>query len=162
MDLQQLHHRTGVELRRLRYCLDHDLVPDLYIHGTTDQAGRPRKFAEDVGFAIVCAAKLLELGLPHQRIRGFLAGLLSVKLQASVHNKPPISALGAVLERPAPALAHLGDGINIRIDVDEYGYSSGWVDPRNPAKLDKDYRPVVIVTLDIGQIRDQVFQCGGD
>jgi hypothetical protein len=64
--------------------------------------------------------------------------------------------LVAVLERPAAALAHLGDGLNVRIVVDEYGYDSGWVMPGNPAALVADYKPVVVITLDIGQIRDQL------
>ena len=154
MDLQQLHERTGIDRRKLRYCLDHDLVPELYIEGTPNEAGRPRRFAEDVGFALVCAAELLGLGLPHDRIRGFLRGLLSIKLRGK---GPEKLALGAVLERPCPATAHLGDGVNVRIVVEEYDYDSGWVVPGNPAKLDKSYQPAVIVTLDVGQIRERVF-----
>jgi hypothetical protein len=154
MDLQQLHQRTGIELRKLRYCLDHGLVPDLHIQGAPNEVGRPRKFAEDVGFGIVCAAELLRLGLSHDRIRGFLRGLLSIKLGIEGGQK---LALTAVLERACPAKAHLGDGLNVRIVVDEHGYDSGWVAPGNPAKLDPSYQPLSVLTLDIGQIRDRVF-----
>lgn len=154
MDLQELHLRTGIELRKLRYCLDHRLIPHLYIDLTPDEAGRPRKFAADVGFGIVCAAELLKLGLPHDTIRGFLGGLLSINLAGKGEPKP---ALCAVLERPAPATAYLGDSVNVRIVVDEYDYDSGWVIPGNPARITPDYHPIVKVALDIGQIRDLVF-----
>jgi len=155
MDLQQLHERTGIERRKLRYCLDHDLVPELYIKETPNEAGRPRKFAEDVGFGLTCAAELLALGLPHDRIRGFLGGLLSIRLDGKGGGK---QALVAVLERRGSALAQLGDGVNVRITVEEYQYDSGWLIPGNPAKLDRSYRPTVIVTLDLGQIREKVFR----
>lgn len=154
MDLQQLHERTRIPLRRLRYCLDHGLVPGLYIQPTPDKAGRPRKFHEDVGFGIVCAAQLLELGLAHERIREFLRGLLSITLPGKSGEK---LALAAVLDQKGPAKAELGDGLNVRIVVDELEYDSGWVVPGNPAKPEKSYRPLSIITLDIGQIRDIVF-----
>src|SRR5262245_52839072 len=74
VDLQTLHERTGIGKRKLRYCLDHKLIPELSIELADDEAGRPRRFADDVGFGIVCAARLLDLGLPHETIRLFLAG----------------------------------------------------------------------------------------
>ena len=154
MDLQQLHERTGIELRKLRYCLDHDLIPGLYIKLSPNEVGRPRMFAEDVGFGIVCAAELLKLGLPHEKMRGFLGGLLSIRIGGSGPEKP---AMVAVLERSVPAIAYLGDGINVRIVVKEYDYDSWWVAPGNPARLSPDYNPIVVVCLDIGQIRDLVY-----
>lgn len=153
MDLQQLHAQTGIDLRKLRYCLDHELVPGLRIAPTPGEAGRPRKFAEDVGFGIVCAARLLELGLPHKSISGFLEGMLRCRIARKGCEKP---ALLAVLEQTVPATAQLGDGKYIRIRVPEYGYDSGWVSPNHRVR-GGDYRPIVIVELDIGQIRDQVF-----
>jgi hypothetical protein len=154
MDLQQLHECSGIELRKLRYCLDHKLIPGLHIKSTRGEAGQPRKFADDVGFGIVCAAQLLELGLPHARIRGFLEGLLRIRIRGQ---GPEKLVLVAVLEQRTPAIAQLGDGVNVRIIVEEHDYDTGWIPPNNSARLADDYRPIVIVALDIGQIRDQVF-----
>lgn len=156
MDLQELHDRTGLELRKLRYCLDHKLIPGLYITPSKCGVGEPRKFAEDAGFGIVCAAQLLDLGLPHERIRGFLEGLLRIRIAAGQGQEK--LALVAVLERGVPAIARLGDGVNVRIVVEEFDYDSGWIPPSNVAKLVDDYRPITTVELDIGQIRDQVFR----
>ena len=154
MDLQELRERSGIDLRKLRYCLDHDLIPGLYIELTPREAGRPRKFAPDVGFGIVCAAELLNLGLPHETIRGFLAGLLSIKLVGRGQPKP---ALLAVLERSAAATAYLGDSRFCRMVVDDYDFDSGWVAVSDTKRPNRNYKPKVTVVLDIGQIRDLVF-----
>lgn len=157
MDLQELHDRTGINLRRLRYCVDHKLVPDLHIDLTPGEAGRPRRFAEDVGFGIVCAAVLLDIGLPHERIRWLLRSLLEIKLSGK---GPPKPTLVAVLERPAPAQAYISDDGRVRIVVAEYGYDSGWIVPGAggvQAKPDKHYEPRGYVALNLGRIRDQVF-----
>jgi hypothetical protein len=151
MDLQALCQRTGISKRRLRYCLDHNLVPGL-VNVARDERGRPRRFAEDVGFAIVCAAVLLDLGLPHGRIRAFMEGMLQIKWKDSQD-----LVLLAVLERPFAAFAELGDGINVRIVVADPDNRSPWVAPGNPAPLAADYEPSVVVRLNIGKIRDQVF-----
>jgi hypothetical protein len=154
MDLQELHERTEIDLRKLRYCLDHSLVPGLYIELTPREAGRPRKFAPDVGFGIVCAAKLLDLGLPHEVIRKFLQGMLGIVIQGT---STPKRALLAVLERREPAIAQLADGERVRIVAGDPEHNSGWIPPIRSAKRALEYKPVVMVTLDIGQIRDQVF-----
>ena len=154
MDLQELHDRTGLNRRKLRYCLDHGLVPGLNIEIAANQAGRPRKFHEDVGFGIVCAATLLELGLRHERIRHFLNGLLEITLKGEGTSKP---ALVAIFERRAPAVARLGDGVYVRLTVADYGYDSGWVDPAGIHWPPHCYRPISEVVLDLGQILEQLF-----
>lgn len=154
MDLQQLHDKSGITKRKLRYCLDHQLVPGLDILIAPDEVGRPRKFADDVGFGIVCAAKLLELGLPHEVIRQFLNGLLHVTLSG---RGPEKSALMAILNKSTRAFAHLGDSLNIRLAAEDLGFDSGWFIPGNPAKISADYRPALEVVLDLGQIRDMVL-----
>ena len=151
MDLQELHERTSISRRKLRYCLDHALVPGISIG--KDEVGRPRKFPADVGFGIVCAAKLLELGLPHETIRLFLRGLLEVRYQ-----KPPHElVLATILGRELPARAELGDGVNVRMVVEEPKVDFGWRAPGNPAPLSPTYEPLVLVTLNLGKIYQQIL-----
>jgi len=64
-------------------------------------------------------------------------------------------ALAAVLERPLPAVAEFGDGINIRVVAGDW--DSRWQCPGNPAPLDISYRPTTYIGLDLGQIRDRVY-----
>jgi hypothetical protein len=149
MDLQTLHTRTGISKRKLRYCVDHHLVPRLGIELAEDEAGRPRKFADDVGFGIVCAAHLLDLGLPHERIRYFLESLLQIQLGVEGEPKP---ALIAIFERNANAGGFLGDGVNVRLAAPDFGYDSGWRAPAGAAPLRRRYEPVVTVTLNLGKI----------
>lgn len=153
MDLQELHQRTGIPRRKLRYCLDHGLAPGLTIEIAADEAGRPRRFHWDVGFAIVCAARLLELGLPHERIRGFLSGVLTIEV---VGKGPAKKAIVAILERRIAARAHLGDGQYVRVTAPDFHYDSGWLAPGTPSALPPQYRPVVELTLDLEAILRQV------
>lgn len=157
LDLSTLANRTGLERRRLRYVLDHELVPRLKIAVVDDETGRPRHFAEDVGFGIACAVCLLDLGLAHETIRQFLSGLLKIKISPADTQ----GALASILQSPqTPLHAHAdfgGDGwVRLRVE----GYDSGWLQSGRPRKPPIDFEPSVIVRLNIGQIRDLVFSRG--
>ncbi len=155
MDLQELHERSGVSKRKLRYCLDHKLVPGLNIEIASDETGRPRKFHESVGFGLVCAARLQELGLPHDTIRHFIGALAQMEGPETRRKK---RAMLEILDNPFPAIGYLGDGVNVMLSIDGYRHwESGWFARGNPAKLSQDYEPIVTVALDLGQIRAQVF-----
>ena len=151
MDLSELSSRTGIDRRRLRYVLDHELVPRLHIEIAADSAGRPRQFGEDVGFGIVCAVRLLDLGLRHETIRTFLGGLLEIKIRSS----DPYIALSFVLGGNHWALAELGDGNRVRIQFEKS--DTGWFIPGQGSRRDRSFAPLGSVTLDIGRIRDEVY-----
>jgi len=154
MDLQELHRRTGIKVRKLRYCIDHDLVPGFPIDLTPDKAGRPRSFAEDAGVGIVCAACLLDLHLRHDTIRTFLGALPRIPIRG---DGPPLPLFVKVLEQRFPAEAQLSNDGKIRIVVHEVDYDSKWMNPDDQSKPDADYEPQAFVTLNLGMIRDQVF-----
>lgn len=154
MDLQELEARTRFNRRKLRYVLDHNLVPGLEIEIAADRAGRPRKFHEDVGIAIVCAATLLEQGLAHETVRAFLRGLTQVTIPANQSTK---LALVVFLEQRGRGKARLGDGINCRITSTDHGWDTGWVAPGNPAALSAAYEPLVEIVLDLGRVRESVM-----
>jgi hypothetical protein len=155
VDLTDLFNRTGISRRKLRYCVDHQLIPALTIEIAADAQGRPRKFHEDVGVAIVCAARLQELGLPHERIRQFLGCLSQIP-----GPRRGTRALVEVIERRLPAVARLGDGAHVRLtyrDNDiEYDYDSGWR-CGDGTQLPADYQPTVEVVLNLEPIFRQIF-----
>ena len=154
MDLQQLADRTGIPIRRLRHCLDQGLVPGLEINIADNLAGRPRKFAEDVGFAICCAAKLIETGIDRSTVRTFMKGLATVTFPGSRE-----LLILAFFARRAAGIAQLGDNLNMRVEITAHGevVDTGWIHPGNPAPLSQEYRPMMAISLDIGQIGCQVF-----
>lgn len=154
MDLQELHRRTGIKIRKLRYCIDHELIPGLDIDLTPRRAGSPRRFADDVGFGIVCAAYLLDLHLRHETIRSFLGGLTEIPHRFEGRKK---LLLAHVLEYGLPAQAQLSNDGKVRIIAEEHRIDSHWIIPGKPSRPVKDYEPPAFITLDIGKIRSQVF-----
>src|SRR5262245_37077023 len=115
MDLHTLAERTGLELRTLRYVLDHRLVPGLSVRLADDVAGRPRRFSDDSGFAIACAAALLQAGIQRKRVHQILKDLLTIRFAEAKGES--VLALAAILRSPLPAMAHFGDGVNVRLTV---------------------------------------------
>jgi len=161
VDLQTLSQRTGIPIRRLRYCLDHNLVPGLRIEISANEAGRPRKFADDVGFGIACAATLIGAGYGRKTVAYFLKGLLETYLHYEEGDRE--LALAAVLRRDdCTARAELGDGVNVRVVFHvpgcDTGCDTGWVCPGNPAPLVKSYHPTTYIGLDLSRIRDKVVK----
>ena len=150
MDLAELAQRSKLDRRKLRYVLDHKLVPELHIEIKDEEHGRPRHFAPDVGFGIVCAARLQEAGLVHETIRRFLTALIEVRFDKT----NPEPALASVLRRKLPAYADWGDDDLVQLRVDTW--TSGWR-RAGSGKPDKDADPELVFTLNIGHIRDQIF-----
>ncbi len=56
-----------------------------------------------------------------------------------------------------PARAELGDGVNVRIVVEKPKAVFGWIAPGNPAPLSPTYQPLVVVTLNLGGIYQQIL-----
>ena len=154
MNLQDLHQRTGIRIRKLRYCLDHSLIPGLDVDLTPGEAGRPRQFSNDAGFAIICAASLLSLRIRHETIRSFLRGLTEIPIHGKGRKK---SLLVSILEGRLRAHGQLSDDGKVRIIVEEPEYDSKWLTPGKPSKPVENYEPRASVTLNLGKIRDQVF-----
>jgi hypothetical protein len=155
LDLQTLHQRTGLSKRKLRYCIDHKLVPELAVDLAPNEVGRPRRFGEDIGFGIVCAALLLDLGLPHEQVRSLLKGLLDITMGKGREQQP---ALITVLTRPVAAVAEYGDGLYVRLKVPDCDYDSQWRTlDSHQSRPPQHYEPKLTVTLNLGRIRDEVY-----
>ena len=154
MDLQALAEKTRIPVRRLRHCLDQDLIPGFKIEIADNLAGRPRRFHEDVGFVIACAATLIDAGILRTTVRIFMGGLGLVELPRTNQ-----LAILAFFEQRARGVAELGDNTNMRIIFRGRGepIDTGWVHPGNPARLDKNYQPLTKVSLDIGAVGQRVF-----
>jgi hypothetical protein len=152
-------------LRKLRYVLDHRLLPGLRVKVAENAVGRPRYFTEFEAFGIACAATLLVAGLKREAVVGFMDGLAELTWDGppSARERPSSSedkrsfdriALYVAFTERKPSLALLADGTNVRIQVGSR--DTGWRQPRTLAKLSEDYQPRATVHLDLAQLRDQL------
>lgn len=152
MDLQTLEKRTGLPSRKLRYIVDHDIVPGLDLHQDVHAQGRPRRFADDMGVAIAAAATLLEIGLSRDAIRFVLRGLARIHWDFDRRKRVIVADL---LNKQIPAIIQIGDGTYLRILSGSY--DSGWIQPEPLDLCPDDYSPIAFVEFDLGRIRDKVL-----
>ena len=126
--------------------MDRQLIPPFFIEIAYDKSGRRRAFADEAGFGIVCAARLLDLGLPHPAIRCFVEYLLNRRL------------LGLPFAAICPdTIAELGDQSHFRMAFGPF--DSGWIGhPNRSWKPDPKFKPTVIVRLEVGLIWDELFR----
>lgn len=75
MDLQTIATRTALPVRKIRYVLDNRLLPGLRVAGQPDVVGRARSLTDLEGFAVACAATLLELGVKKEAVVELMNGL---------------------------------------------------------------------------------------
>ena len=156
LDLNELTSRTGIEPRRLRYVLDHKLVPRMRVESIKGKAGRPRTFTLVDAVCIVCAAHLLDLGLAHNTIRFFLGSLLQINELANYSRYPlPFSLLGGDL-----VAVELGDGKRIRFCGSHFSADS--VRPRKRGNAadasDQNFRPTVIIRINMQRVWEQIHR----
>ena len=152
MDLQTLHSRTGLSLRKLRYVVDHELVPGMKIVLAPGEAGRPRQFADDIGWAIACAAALLESGVQRTIIPKFLEVLRSIEVESGNDRAPVIPCL---LRNPQPAEALLADGTHVKLTV--YVNDFGWRTLDGKMSPAPKKKPRVTISIDLGQITREIL-----
>ena len=165
MDITELAKITGIERRRLRYVLDHELVPRIHLSFVEDAAGRPRQFYPDVGFAIVCAARLLDFGLAHLKIHDFLAGLLELPFRNTPHPDPASpradeSCMGTLLQQQHfSAMAYLADDgwVKASFEFDGHLHETRWYSFVTKQYRPSNFKPCAVLSLDVSRIRDLVF-----
>lgn len=132
MDLKQLSKRTKITSRRLRYILDQKLVPTAEIKIAVSEVGQPRQFSDRVAFLIVCAARMIDLGLPPRIVQRFLG-----RLPDKIHY-PPVGSDVACFSEDECCIAS----------------SSKWF----TEFWTNDKRPKVHVRLEIGRIWSQLHE----
>jgi hypothetical protein len=153
MDLQELAQRTEIPIRRLRHCLDEGLVPGLRTESHAE-IGRRRRFHEDAGFALCCAATLVTAGIDRSMVRLFLGGIARVNFR-----KTATPVIVVIFKRQAESFAELADNANLRVKVEApWTFDTGWR-PLNPGDPpDGSYQPRTTIGLNLGAIGKEVFK----
>ena len=152
MDLRELSRRVDVPVRRLRYVLDHGLVPQRDWFLADNEAGTPRKFDNITAVFIACAAFLLDAGYRRESIRDFM--LAVGQLYPQGRNPLRLPLLANAITSNTDATIAIGDATHVRCTAGKK--DSGWYRIGNKPTADTSYIPKVVVQVDLSQIRDLV------
>jgi hypothetical protein len=156
LDLSLIADRSGIAVRKLRYVLDHGLLPG----GKVASRGRgaARSFTPFEAFGIATAALMLEAGLKRATVRDCLAALCRDPGR-KVDEIPFYRAFAA----DRTALLEVGDWRHVRLSgtgrSPRSTFDTGWL-PLAGGAAAESYAPLVTVALDVGQIRRKVGDTG--
>lgn len=155
MDVAELAARTDVPVRRLRYAIDHRVLPGMR-HASPGH-GVPRTFTEFEGFALALAALLLASGLT----RKLVIALLSVTTR-------PVGPARARTDVPlhqvflrALGTLEVGDGRQVRVTAARrpgFGpaLDTGWLSLAASRDAPGDALPRVRVVVELGELARSV------
>jgi hypothetical protein len=165
MDVQMIAQRAQLSARKIRYILDQRILPGVRARQETHQAGQPRFYTKMEGFFIAFAALMLEGGVQRKTIIEALARLVDMPWPFLGEEAGPLTPLQKALSTSRTALEALynipggqaeiliGDGVNLRFKVPKA--DTGWFEPRSLARLAGDYRPLVVIQLDLGSLKSR-------
>jgi hypothetical protein len=155
MDMAELTVRTCVPVRKLRYVLDHRILPGL--QGVASGHGVPRTFTPFEGFAIALAARLLDAGVTRKLIAAALGTVCRpIGSPQTPHDVPLFRAYTA-----GAGSVEIGDGLSVRLRVPRRpgvgnALDTGWLPLKSSENVGGDYTPVVRVTVDLGTFAQAV------
>lgn len=140
MDIAALSIKCEIPQRKLRYVLDHGLVPGL----APRQQGRgnARQFEELEAISLVVAGSLFQFGVPSAHIRMAFAAVRS--LSPSTGGKV---AADNVLQQPRLALGGNSEELYFK-------YGAEWV--KLPELTTTGRTPAVVIAVDLAAIRKSI------
>jgi hypothetical protein len=154
-DLAEIAATSGLPPRKLRYVLDHGLLPG----GAARSRGRgaARSFEPFECFGRVIAAVMLEAGLRRATVRDCLAALVR-----SRDGGPETIPLYRAHMANGPTWLEGGDGSYARLvgpgGSSVTGATAQWLPLGKQTPAPAGYAPLVRVTLDVAQIRGKVWR----
>ena len=155
LDIQTIAAKTRIPVRKIRYVLDHHLLPGTRIKTDAERVGHPRSFTDVEGFGIACAAALLVCGVKRDAVIEFMEILCDYTWENAQRGRRRMTAVEAAFLPQREAIAKLGDGLNVRFQIGER--HTDWLQPVTFAQL-KDYHPRGEIRLDLGRIRDDLLR----
>ena len=161
MDLAELAARTGMPIRRLRYVVDHRVLPGL--RDTPAGQGVPRTVTDYEGFAIALAARLLGSGMT----RKLVAAGLDAACRPPASTDSPAEAPLCRAYAAADGRLEFGDGRYVRVVAPRSpgvgpAVDTGWLAVVPSPAVAADYRPGVRVAVELGGLARVVRQRPGE
>lgn len=153
MDIHTIAKRTRLPTRKIRYVLDHRLLPGMRVKTDADRLGHPRSFTDLEGFGIACAATLLVGGVKRDAAFHFMESLCRYVWDEPHKQRRSLTILEKAFASPADvsACALFGDGLNVRFRIGSR--DTNWLQPGTFAEL-KQFCPRLTICLDLGRLRD--------
>jgi hypothetical protein len=148
-DLTEIAGRSGIAARKLRYVLDHALLPGGQL--ASRGRGSVRSFTPFEAFGLATAALMLEAGLKRSLVRDCLA----VLCRASGRNVGDVPLYRAFVADRSARL-EVGDWEFVRVvgsgRSPRKSFDTGWLSLADGVAPATTFTPLVTVTLDIGLI----------
>ena len=139
LNISTLANRTGLKTRRLRYILDHQLVPGLEpIHSGH---GNARQLENFQAFVLAVAAALLQHGYPRNLVKKVMAAL-----EGANPSRKRLS-LDQIYRNDVKDLT-IGNTEAFQLDEDWFVLPT--------LKRKKDYRPVLLTVVRLDLIRNML------
>ncbi len=155
MDLNELATRATLPVRKLRYVLDHRILPGL--QGVASGHGVPRTFTPFEGFAIALAARLLDAGVT----RKLIAAALGTACRPTGSSQAPLDVPLFRAYTAGAGSIEIGDGLYLRLCVPRHSgvgnaLDTGWLLLESSENVTGDYTPVVRVAVELGTLAQAV------
>lgn len=163
MKLSEMAERTGLPLRRLRYALDHDVVPPERLAIGNDLrpgSGSRREFSPFGAFLVVFAAALLEHGLSQSVTRALVDRFCTWAAEGRAQRGPMLDAFAGWLAAREASVT-IGDRSWMKIDMGTKGSDTPrmakapkpmpWTDLASGERL-KHRAPLVTTVVDLGEL----------
>jgi hypothetical protein len=152
VDLNQIVHAVGLPIRRVRYVLEHRVLPG------AEKASRghrvARTFTGFEAFGIACATTLLEAGLRRPVVSGLIRALVKAPRGASALTIPFYKAYAS----RGPLKLEVADAANYRLIGPSLTdtLQARWLQIATGSPLDNAYHPLVVLSVDVGHLRDAI------
>ncbi len=151
MDIAEIATRAGLRPRKLRYVLEHNMLPML--NRIAQGKGVTRDYDARQAFVLALAALLFEAGLRRDLVQEFLDHLNSV---VTGKKSPGYGKLlDAVFADDAVTHVEIADDANLRLVRKKATGEGGgrWVQITTGAGIAKGYEPLVVVRVAVGLLR---------
>lgn len=153
-NLLTLNQRTNAELRKLRYCIEHRLVPETIESRVIDDArGQPREFDLLTSALLVAAVHLIAAGVKRDHVGWIMERIRSNpgSRKSQVHTS---LAADATIHGKGGKI-FTGDGSHMRWIVGDY--DSGWMMFTGKRAIPApEFQPLIEISIDLGRISDLI------
>ena len=117
-----------------------------------DEPGTPRKLDDISATFVVCAAMMLNGGYRREAVRDFMIAI--GEIQPGGRNRLGLPKLADAMTTTQATTISAADGTHVRCVVGKQ--DSGWLRTGEKLKADKAYQPTLVISVDLGKIRDLI------